>query len=392
MTGERSLGSRFARLWAATAVSNLGDGVLLVGAPLLAVGLTRSPFLVSLTSTLSRLPWLVLPLVAGALADRHDRRSIIRGAALTRGAILAVAAVTSLVGWFDLPMLYLLVVVVGSAEVFADTTTQSTLPMLVRRERLGAANGRILSTQSVAADLLGAPLAGGLLAVGTAAILGGTAALFVLAAILVSTLQGSYRLESTDDTATTVAHEIAEGLRYLRRTTVLRDLALLAAVLNLAGAAYLTVFVLWAVGEASAVGLEPHEYGLLLALLGVGGAAGALVVEPLMNRLGSVALMQGAAATGGAVLVIPIAAPRIAAIAPAILAVGVASAFTSVIIVSLRQQLIPPRLLGRVNATYRLIGMGTMPLGALLAGRQRSDSAYATSCSRPRHQPSSPSR
>lgn len=74
---DRALGPRLTRLWLATALSNMADGALLVGAPLLVVTFTRSPLLVALTSSLAMAPWLVVPLLAGVFADRHDPRIII---------------------------------------------------------------------------------------------------------------------------------------------------------------------------------------------------------------------------------------------------------------------------------------------------------------------------
>ncbi len=86
MSGH-DLGRPFAFLWSSTALSNLADGVLKVGAPLLAVSMTRSPTLVSLVGAAATLPWLLLALPAGAVADRADRRRIMAGA----GAVRAIA-------------------------------------------------------------------------------------------------------------------------------------------------------------------------------------------------------------------------------------------------------------------------------------------------------------
>ena len=97
MVGEREasetgsgLGSEFAKLWAASAASNLGDGVWLVAAPLLAVTLTRDPALVAGFAVAQRLPWLLFGLIGGALADRLDRRR----------AMVAVALLSTLRGAF----------------------------------------------------------------------------------------------------------------------------------------------------------------------------------------------------------------------------------------------------------------------------------------------------
>lgn len=361
------LGTPFTKLWGATALANMADGVLVVGGPLVALEFTRSPLLVSLTSTLAMAPWLAVPLLAGALADRHDRKVILVVAAGTRTALLAVAAALVANGSFNLVALYVVVLLVGANEVFADTTTQSILPMIVPRERLDAANGRIISAQKVTADLLGAPLAGALAAIGAAALFGTTAIIYAVVAVGLLSLEGRYRASSGMGSTTLVA-EIAEGIRFIRSNRVIKALAGLAALLNLAASAYLAVFVLWAVGEESAMGLDPGTYGLLLALVGVGGASGAVVVEPITARFGEVPTLLGSAVIGARLLLVPVAAPTFAAAGPALVAVGIASAATNVVIVSMRQRLIPTPLLGRVNAVYRLVGMGTMPLGALLGG------------------------
>jgi MFS family permease len=361
-----TLGSGFRRLWSATAVSNLGDGILLVGFPLLAVELTRSPLRVSLVSTLATVPWLLVALHAGALADRYDRRRLMVGAMVLRVAVLAALAITAVIGLFTLPVLYLAVLALGVAEVFADTTAQSMLPTLVGRDRLGAANGRVIAAQTVANDFLGGPVAGVLVGVGAVLVVGAPAALYGLSAALLLTLQGSYRPPSR--LAASLRHDITEGVRYLVKHRVLRGLALLAGLLNLAGAAYLAVFVLWAVGDGSAVGLSPQGYGLLMAALAVGGTAGALLTERLVRMGGAPRVLRSAAAILGPVLLLPIWLPTAAVAAASFVAIGFVSSATKVVVVSLAQRLIRDELLGRVNAAYRLIGLGSMPLGALLGG------------------------
>lgn len=371
------LGSRFTRLWVATAMSNMADGVLVVGAPLIAVGITRSPLLVALTSSLAMAPWLGAPLLAGAIADRRDRRLIIITAAWLRAALLIAGAVAAAAGALPIYVLYGLVLLVGACEVFADTTTQSLLPMLVPRKRLEAANGRIISAQKVTAELLGSPVAGALVAVSAATLLGATAAIYAVVGTTLLFLRGSY-LADRSSVRPGLTAEVKEGIRFLRSSRVLSSLAVLAGLLNLGASAYLAVFVLWAVGEGSAMGLQPATYGMLLAVAGVGGALGALAVEELTRRIGEVRTLLGSASLASLLLVIPVAAPTLTAAGPALLAIGICSAATNVTIVSMRQRLIPDDLLGRVNATYRLVGMGTMPIGAFLGGLAAEHAGVAT--------------
>jgi MFS family permease len=363
---EAGLGPTFHRLWAATSVMNFGDGILLIGLPLLAAQFTRSPLLVSLVSALARLPWLLVALHAGALADRYDRRRIIVTAAWLRAATLTVLMGMATTGAVQLPVVYIAVLTLGVAEVFADTTTQSVLPMIVDRRRLGAANGRIIATQQIANDFLGGPAAGLLVAAGAASLFGLPALLYAGAGLVVLTLPGSFQVERSSPT--TLRTDIAEGIRYLYRHRVLRSLAILAGSLNFAAAAYLAVFVLWAVGEESRMQLTSQAYGSLFAALAAGGMLGALVAERASERLGEVRILLGGAVGSSVLLLVPALAPRFPAALAAFVMIGLGSGMTNVAIVSLRQRLIPDRLLGRVNASYRLIGMGTMPVGAFLGG------------------------
>jgi predicted MFS family arabinose efflux permease len=238
--------------------------------------------------------------------------------------------------------------------------------MLVRRERLGAANGRIIAAQTVANDFLGGPLAGLLVGVGAAVTVAVPAAGYLIAALLLLTLRGRFTPPSRPGAR--LVGDIREGLSFVLRHRVLRALALLAGLLNLAGAAYLAVFVLWAVGDTSAIGLGPEGYGLLMGALAVGGIGGALGTERLSSRAGEPRLLVLGAGSLTVSLLLPVWAPRPWVAILAFILTGLAVSTTKVVVVSLAQRLTHDELLGRVNATYRLVGLGTMPVGALLGG------------------------
>lgn len=360
------LGRRFRRLWAATATANIGDGILLVGFPLLAVGLTRSPWQVSLITTLATAPRLLVSLHAGAIADRHDRRSIMLAAMVGRVVVLLALIVAALVGTVGLGTLYVAVFILGMAEVFADTTAQSIIPMVVTRDQLGAANGRVVAAQTVANDFMGGPIAGVLAGAGMAAVAGVAAAAYLVAGAVLSLLPGRYRPVRASSTA--VSTDIVVGLRYVAKHGVLRAVAVLVGLINLAGAAYIVVFVLWAVGDTSALGLDPRGYGLLMAALAVGGTAGAVGTERLARHLSEPALLRISAASFPVLFLLPVWVPTPTLTAAAFVAIGLAAGVHKVVIASLTQRLVADNLLGRVNATMRLLGLGTMPVGAALGG------------------------
>lgn len=357
---------RFVRLWGGTAASNLGDGVVLAAAPLLAAALTRDPLLVAGTAVAQQLPWFVFTLVAGVVVDRLDRRRLLVVANGVRAAALAALAVSLATGSSHLVVLYGVMFALGTAETIVDNAALAVLPQLVRRDRLEWANGRLFATQSVLNELVGPPLGGALFAVAaTAAFCTGSVA-FALAALLLALLPGPLRADRpADEQGQGVVGAIGAGLGWFWRHRLIRTLAFMAASVNFFGAATAGVLVLLAVEE---LGLGAGAFGLLLTAGAVGGIAAGLVADRVVGRLGS-----------GPVIFLANALPALSCLTIALtsepLLVGCALAVDSlagtvgnVVAISLRQAAVPDHLLGRVASAYRLIALGALPLGALFGG------------------------
>jgi hypothetical protein len=117
-------------------VGNLGDGIALAAGPLLVAGQTQDPFLGALGALLHRLPWLLFGLQAGVLADR---RQLLIGVDLARGGVLVVLATALLIGDVGIAVVLAALFVLGVAEVFADTTSGTLLPTVVRRAAAASA-------------------------------------------------------------------------------------------------------------------------------------------------------------------------------------------------------------------------------------------------------------
>ena len=360
------LGPDYGRLWRAAALSNLSDGILLVGGPLVAIQLTRSATLVAGALVALSLPWLLFTLPAGALADRYDRRDLLLGATLARAAIVAVAGSIALAGSFTLPVLYVTLFLLGACEVLFDTTSQSMVPSVVAREHLSVANGRLAAAQMVGNQFAGFPLAGLLVTVAVAWVFFGPAVLFLLA--VPALLRMSRGLQPAVRTEATLRADIREGLGELFARPVLVRLAALAAVVNIAAGAFNGVFVLFVVGPQSPMGLSEIGYGLLAALLAAGSVLASLVVGTLDARLGPARLMVVALLLVAAALTVPVVSTSVALVATMLLVLGFGITVLNVVVVSSRQRIIPNRLLGRVNAAYQLIGQGAGPVGALAGG------------------------
>ncbi|MGM7423808.1 MFS transporter [Cellulosimicrobium sp. CpK407] len=361
------LGGPFRRLWTASTVSNLADGVLKVALPLVAVRYTDSPALVAGLTFALTLPWLLFALPAGALADRLDRRHAMIGANAARALlVVALAAVALVPDAGSIAVLYVVAFGVGVTETLYDTAAQSILPQVVPRTALPRANGRLYAAELTANQFVGPPLGGLLVAAGAAVAFGLPGALWALAVGLLVGLPGSYRPERS--TRTTLRADIAEGLRFLWHDRILRTLALMVGGINFASNAAFAIFVLYAVGPDSPLGLSEPAYGVLLTTTAVGAFAGSFVAERVVALVGRARSLALTVLSTVALVGVP-AVTTNAWVIGAVYAVGGAGiAVWNVVTVSLRQRITPDALLGRLNSCYRLVAWGTMPLGAAAGG------------------------
>jgi MFS family permease len=361
-----TLGRNFRRTIAASGFANLADGVFQVALPLLAVQLTRSPLLIAGVTVAARIPWLLLSLVAGALADRLDRRQTMVRVNLARTVLLGGLALAVAAGLASLPMLYAVAFLLGVGETLFDTSAQSLLPAIVRRDDLTRANSRLYAVELVANMFVGPPLGGLLAGLALALAFGLPAAAYLAGAGCLALLAGSFR-PAREGPPTRLREDVAEGVRFVWRHPVLRPLAIMLGVQNLAFAAYGAVFVLFAVAPGP-MGLSEAGFGVLSAALGVGALLGTWLAVPTERRLGRARTLALCVVLSAASLAVPAVTANPVLVGLSLALSGLPMVLWNVVTVSLRQRITPDRLLGRMNASYRLVGWGTMPLGAFLGG------------------------
>jgi MFS family permease len=278
------LGSGYHKVWTAAASSTLGDGVFLAALPLLAATLSRDPLQVSLVSFAGWLPWLLFGLISGALVDRWDRRRVMWTVDGFRAVLVGMLALAVFAGWATIPLLAAIGFLLGTAQTLVDNAAQSLIPALVGRDRhrLERANSQLYGARTVGQHFVGPPAGGLLFSLATWVPFLVDALSFAVSSVLVATIRGHFRPQRAADAARPgLRVEIAQGLRWLLAHRLLRALAVLVGLMNLASMAGQAILVLFAQEQ---LGLGSVAYGLLLAAHGLGGVLGSLAATRLGRR------------------------------------------------------------------------------------------------------------
>jgi MFS family permease len=361
----------FVKLWTGETISLLGTQITFLALPLAALlVLGVSPLELGLLGAAEFAPFLLFSLPAGAIVDRLRRRPILIAANLGRAVLLGLVPLFALTGMLRVELLYAVAFLTGTLAVFFDLAYLSYLPALVERDRLIDANSKLQASASVA-QVGGPGLAGLLIQLVTApmALLLDALSYLVSAGslLLIRAREGApERAARTEG----LRREIVDGFRITFGSPILRAMAGEAASFNALGQGFLVVYLVYAVRE---IGLSPAAVGAAFAIGSVGAVLGSVGAGGLARRIGVGRAMVASALIGGLpALIVPFASgPQLIVFALVALSwflgsIGVG--IGNVHFVSVRQTITPDRLLGRMNASYRLFTYGGIPIGALLGG------------------------
>ena len=379
---RRGLGTAFGRLVVANLSSSLADGIARTAAPLLAARLTDDPLLISAVAAAALLPWLLFAIPAGVLVDRVDRR---RALALANGVRAGVAlglVVLVATGTLTIWLLLLVVVVFGAMETVYDGAVRAVVPSLVGRADLPRANSRIEGGELVVQNFVAGPFTSALFAAAVVVPLGVNAGAFAVAAGLALALPaaaaGRRRSASGTGTGTGTGtgsgtgepdlpwyRQLADGFRYLAGHRMLRTLWLLSTVVGLCWAAGQATWVLFVLDRLR---VPEALFGTFMLAGAVGGILGAMAVGPARARFGTGVVMATTNLLATVSLLAVGLLPTVAVAAAGLALSSAAVTAWNVLMMSLRQSVIPDHLLGRVHGTWRTLLWGTMPVGSLLGG------------------------
>jgi len=361
----------FLRLWLAGTISDAGSGVSYVAIPLTAVLLLKAtPTQMGLLGAAATTPALLLSLFIGVWVDRFPRRPILIAADLGRMLLLALIPLSAILGFLRMEVLYAVVLAAGTLTVLFDVAVTSYAPSLVRRDELVEANAR-LQVGTSAADVVGPGVAGWLIQAISApiAIVVDALSFLASAALLRGIAAPEPRLPVAADRRS-VTHEIVEGIQAVWNDRILRPMILVTAIGSFGGSVQQAVYVLYATSDLK---IAPATLGLIFASGGLAALAGAGLAGVVGRRGGpGAALLWGVLVVAVGTAVVPLAGAFPGEAAPIfvlaqVLARGGLTVF-SVNQISLRQAITPPSLLGRVNATRRVVVFGIRPIGSVLGG------------------------
>ena len=358
-------GSRLPPTFNRLAWSNLSaqsaEQIALAAAPIVAVlvlGVGEGQ--TGLLQTALTLPFVLVAVPAGLLADRLSRRRLMAASEALRSlALLAILALIWL-SWLTLPLLCLLGFVAVCGTVVFSVAAPALVPSLVTPDMLGAANARIELARTVA--FASGPALGGLLVgwMGAAPACG--CALSAIAVVLLSGLHEPARQTAPPRHA---LQAIREGAAFVLHHPLLRPVFITQFIFNTASFLLLAVFVPYAVRH---LGLSATFVGTTLAMYGVGMVAGALLATRVMRSLAFGTVIGLGPVTGLVASVVMAAttlfpSPLLAGLSFFLLGAGPILWVIST--TTLRQSVTPPRLLGRVSA-INILSYGARPLGSLL--------------------------
>ncbi len=359
---NKSLGRDFRSLWLSVASSCTGDGMFLTAFPLLAALLTRDPVLIAGITITTKLPWLLFSLFTGAISDRMDRRRLMIGADISRFAIVGCLAATIITDRTSIWVLYICSFLLGTCETLHTNCAQAIIPDIVKPEELLTANARFTSVQVLSAQFVGPSLGVVLFNASSALPFVANAVTFAGSAALVRSIPDVHAVEPA---TTRLRDDMLDGVRFLRDNAVLRRLTFILAALNFFYFASGALLVLYTSDFLK-------SRNITFTALSIGSAVGTILSRFFVSRISS---RYGSTATITLSLwVRAISAVGIAVTSSKYVAVimfvlmGVGNGLWIIINTTLRQQLTPARMLGRMNAAFRTVSWGVVPFGAAFGG------------------------
>ena len=350
-------------LWSQT-VSALGDAVSFTALPLLVLALTGSGFAMGVVGAVQTLPDLVFGMLAGAIADRSDRKRMMFLADGGRAILTAMIPLSVEIGGPTMAVILIVAAPMSILRSFFLAGYTASIPALVGRSQIGRANSIFEALYSLG-FIVGPAIAGILAAViGPGPTLAIDAASFAFSALFLAALRTDLRAP-VDRPRPPILAAIREGIAYILASPVLRSIIPVWTIIAILVAPLVTAVTVLVTRD---LGLPSSTLGALLATYGVGTVIGSVASARIINHVRpGIMLLAGNAVLGIALIVVALET-FLPLLFVAALVAGAAASMALVTYITLRTAYSPDEYLGRIGSTARTISIGLQPIGLLLGG------------------------
>jgi predicted MFS family arabinose efflux permease len=353
----------FRLLWSGQAVSLLGSQTAKIAYPLLVLAMTGSPAKAGIAGFAAMLGYLLFPLPAGGLADRHDRKRIMISCDVVR--LLAVGSI-AVAGWAS-HITYVQVLVAGfiegSATVFFSLAERAALPMLVHSSQRSMAVGQNEARQNVA-QLAGPALGGALFGLSWAAPFAADAVSYLASLVTLPFIKTRMQASAPPRARRRLRAEMGEGLAWTWQQPFLRYSAFFAASVNI----LLQVLTLGLIVLARHEGASSAQIGIIVGCMGAGGLAGAFAAPWFQRKIPAGVTITGCMWIWAVLLALIVLVRAPLWLCPIVVVTGFVGPSWNVSVQTYRMQITPNELLGRTSSVAVQVAWGVIPLGSLLAG------------------------
>ena len=364
------LGHDFTRIWSASLITNLVDGVLRLAAPLLAVSLTQDPILIGALSALGLLPWLFFAIPIGAMVDRFDRRKALILGNILRALIALFIAFAVSQGFINIWLLLISVFFFGICEVLVDTTSQAVLPQILDKSNYERGNSRLQISEVIVSQFAGAPLSGFLYAVSIALPFYFSTTGFILAGLLILLFPFEREINARKEGEVGQAKlglkgDIKFALNYLYQDKQIFSIVVITTSLGFFYSLSNAIAPLFILKELN---VSPAMFGVVLAIGGIGALIGSIAAPMASKFLGRGRALAINVFFASLLVIFIGLSPNAYFFVVVSVLIGFTISVWNILLMSLYQSLIPPELYGRIHGARRTIVWGLMPIGALLGG------------------------
>jgi len=359
----------FWKYWTGQTISNLGSSITLFALPLLVYQLTHSAINLGIATAATSLPYPLFGLLLGAWTDRVNRKRMMIATDILRALIIATIPTFALLHVLSVWWIYIVSFIHTTLTISFNAGEFAAIPSLVKQNDLVTANGRIQASYS-AASILGPLLAGLLVAIMPISMLMSLDALsFVLSALSLTLIRISFNQakneKSEQQQHSSIGSDVMEGLRYVLRHPVLRNISLMMALVNFVAGSVTAELVLFTKTQLHA---NNTQVGLFYSAGSIGMVALALLAGPLRKRWSFSTVALSALMIDG-LLILFMALVRWYWLALILWAISSGTGILfNINTSSLRQAIVPNHMLGRIISIASVLAWSAIPLGTLIGG------------------------